>query len=345
MLTVNIRGLRVPTLALTFFLALSGSAAADETISEKARLYFGNGVELLQSDPPNYQDAYHQFKRAYDESGSWKVLGNLGFCALKLERDGEALEFYAEYLKRGGDEVEADERAALERETLLVMGNTGVLLLTASEPQLEIVNARSGSSVPAQAYQLTEGKLALRLRAGVHTITATTADGRKLEHRVTMSPDQNVQHHFDFQAQGAALRAEGDAATKPKSPLRTIGFVTAGAGGLALLGAGITGIVAMNKDAAATSRCGPELDTATQKPICPPGSEANFDSAARMARASNILWIAGGTVAAAGIGMIIFGGSDNKEKDSASVEQRIQPVRLVPVLTPNGGGLVAAGTL
>src|SRR5688572_19105949 len=45
-------------------LALLGSAipaSAQEAISEEAKLYFANGVELLQDQPPNYTDAYYQF--------------------------------------------------------------------------------------------------------------------------------------------------------------------------------------------------------------------------------------------------------------------------------------------
>jgi len=45
-----------------------GTAAhAAETISEEAKAYFKNGVELIQEQPPNYQDAYYQFRLAYEK--------------------------------------------------------------------------------------------------------------------------------------------------------------------------------------------------------------------------------------------------------------------------------------
>src|SRR5882724_12998761 len=62
-------------------LLFNATARADEPISEDAKLYFKNGVELIQSQPPNYHDAYYQFKLAYEKSHSWKVLGNFGLCA------------------------------------------------------------------------------------------------------------------------------------------------------------------------------------------------------------------------------------------------------------------------
>ena len=65
-------------LACLSFALATRVASAEEKISEEAKLYFQNGVELIQNQPPNYQDAYYQFKLAWDRSHSWYVLGNLG---------------------------------------------------------------------------------------------------------------------------------------------------------------------------------------------------------------------------------------------------------------------------
>ncbi len=77
----------------------NSAAHAADAISEEAKAYFKNGVELIQEQPPNYQDAYYQFRLAYEKSKSWKVLGNLVLCSFKLERDGEAIQYYTDYLK------------------------------------------------------------------------------------------------------------------------------------------------------------------------------------------------------------------------------------------------------
>jgi hypothetical protein len=110
--------------AFAAVLGTASLASAEETISEEAKLYFRNGVELIQSNPPNYQDAYYQFKLAYEKSKSWKVLGNLGLCSFKLERDGEALDAYNQYLKSGGNDIDPEERKALERDVLVITGNS-----------------------------------------------------------------------------------------------------------------------------------------------------------------------------------------------------------------------------
>lgn len=138
--------------------AEAASPASSEAALNEARLHFSNGVELLQASPPNYQDAYPQFLLAYEKTGqSWKVLGNLGLCALHLERDGEAIDYYRRYLDEGGDEIDPAERKAIEREILLIQGNQAQLKLTAPEKNLRITLRREGSTAPTQIYHMTEG--------------------------------------------------------------------------------------------------------------------------------------------------------------------------------------------
>src|SRR5215813_12164304 len=132
-------GLSTRSLAASLLVALllrSNGARADDAIPEEAKLYFKNGVELIQASFPNYQDAYYQFKLAWDKSKSWKVLSNWGLCALKLERDGEAIWAYTEYLKQ--KDIDPDERKDLERDLLLLNGNAASVSVSSDVPDLEI---------------------------------------------------------------------------------------------------------------------------------------------------------------------------------------------------------------
>ena len=69
--------------------------APDDSRVEEARLHFNAGVAYLQ-DPEGerYEEAYAEFKKSYELSKSPKVLGNVGLCAMMLERDGEAIDAY-----------------------------------------------------------------------------------------------------------------------------------------------------------------------------------------------------------------------------------------------------------
>ena len=78
--------------------------ADDVPISDTAKRQFEVGVAFLD-DPEGarYEDAYRAFKAAHADSPSPKILGNVGLCAMKLERDAEAIDAYGRYLKEVQD--------------------------------------------------------------------------------------------------------------------------------------------------------------------------------------------------------------------------------------------------
>ena len=325
-------------------LLVNSAAQAGDSISEEAKAYFKNGVELIQDQPPNYQDAYYQFRLAYEKSKSWKVLGNLGLCSFKLERDGEAIQYYTDYLKGGGNDIDPDERSALQRDLLVLNGNSAGLTLSSATADIDVTDSRAGSSAPPQSYRLEGGKLALRLRAGTHTLSATHA-GKTLRWEIALSPGRNETHDFDFSDPIAAAPAPVAVAPTPVaaapitqapepassgSPVRTVGFVSVGVGVAALVGGAVTGLMAKGKESDAKATC--------HGLICPAATEAKFDSARSLATVSNILFIGGGALSAAGIGMIVLGGPKSEAPKSARLT-----LRMLPALGRDGAALWAAG--
>lgn len=160
--------------ALTLGL-LPSRARADVPITEEARTHFAAGVALLQ-DPkaPRYEDAYREFKAAYAASPSYKILGNLGLCAMKIERDAEAIEAYEKYLKEAGPELSQAERDQAQRDLLTL--KTGVVTITVSSnpPGAYIEDVRTpieGNDV-RNAYGQANAPLTLGIRRGHHVITA-----------------------------------------------------------------------------------------------------------------------------------------------------------------------------
>ncbi len=325
-------------------------ARADEAIPEEAKLYFKNGVELIQGQSPNYQDAYYQFKLAWEKSKSWKVLSNWGLCALKLERDGEAIWAYTEYLKQ--KDIDPDERKELERDLLLLNGNAAGVTLASDVPDLEIVDARAGSSVPPQSYRLEGGKLALRLRAGSHTLTASS-QGKSLRWEVTLSPGRTDEHRFDFGAAptapstvpSAAPGAAAPSAPRPVSPapaapvsksggsLRTVGYVVAGAGVLSVGGGALLGMLAKSQERETRDKC---KDLPVVGLSCGESTRDDFESAQQKARLANVFLIAGGVMAAGGVVMIIVGGPKERERSAS--------LALSPVVGPRDAGIFASGS-
>ncbi|HVY25292.1 MAG TPA: hypothetical protein VHB79_02020 [Polyangiaceae bacterium] len=341
-------GLRSVGCCLALSLLLSaGAARADDSIPEEAKLYFKNGVELIQGQPPNYQDAYYQFKLAWEKSKSWKVLSNWGLCALKLERDGEAIWAYTEYLKQ--KDIDPDERKDLERDLLLLNGNAASVTLTSDVAALEVVDARAGSSVPPQSYRLDGGKLALRLRAGSHTITATS-QGKSQRWEVTLSPGRTDEHRFEF---GAAAPAPAPAPAAPApvqlSPsnapppsdsgsssgggVRVAGFAVAGAGVVGLGLGTFFGLSAKSKESSVSDTC-KNIDVGFR---CPESQRSQYESAQSSAKLANVFLIAGGVLTAGGLVMIIVGGPKSSAPASAQLS-------LSPVVGPRDAGFFAQGT-
>ena len=318
-------------------------ATSKEADLKTARLHFSNGVALLQETPPNYQDAWQQFRLALTKSGdSWKVRGNLGYCALKLERDGEALQQYRLYLKEGGDEIDPKERADIERELLLLEGNMSWVTITSSSPEVELGVTRSGSSSPPQAYALSGGEAKLGLRAGSFTITATAGD-QTLLWEPLLTPGKQTTHHFDFNAaatnsdaqaqaaaqNGAEPQGQGRPAHGP-STLQVIGYASLGVGVLAAGTGIVTGVMAKSKEKQAKEDC---VDG-----TCPESDLSKKKSAQGLATATNILFITGGVLAATGITLVIVG----KPPKSKEVAQRT--LELSPGVEWGGGSLFLSGT-
>lgn len=326
------------------------SAAPSEQELATARMHFANGVELLQASPPNYQDAFRQFQLAYQMThGSWKVLGNLGLCALKLERDGEALAYYETYLAQGGDQIDPGERSHIEREMLLIKGNMAHLTLTSSEPDVRYSVTRQGSSAPPQIYEAKEGATELGLRAGTLEITATSPAGKDLSFRTTVAAGEQTKHFFDYSARPPeALVATSTTEAEPTprkgvSGLTIAGIATAGVGVLALGGGVVTGLLSQKKESDARDNC---IDT-----VCTEASEGQFDSAKNMATVANVLFISGGVLAATGITLVIVGSTRAGATDAASSSQRVFAshgssfrLEVTPAPQVGGGGFIAHGT-
>jgi hypothetical protein len=75
--------------------------------------------------------------------------------------------------------------------------------------------------------------------------------------------------------------------------------------------------------------------------VCPKSAEKDFDSASSLATVTNVLFIGGGVLAAAGVGLIIVGGKSSDENPKAASAPRL---RLTPVAGTDGAGIFATGS-
>ncbi len=163
--------------ALLVLSATSSVWATDVPISDEARQHFRRGVGLLRaSGGPQYQEAYVAFKAAHAASPSPKILGNIGLCAMKLERDGEAIEAYERYLSESAA-VSKKEAAQIISDLVKLKGRVARLRLTFDPPDVTVVDERQRDDGPpiVNEYEVKYGRLALGVRMGRHRITVQRA--------------------------------------------------------------------------------------------------------------------------------------------------------------------------
>ncbi len=250
-------------LALTFFpdraLAQSespeqGTTQEEVVITDKARTHFRAGVNFLQDpDGARYEDAHRQFKLAYAESPSWKILGNLGVSAMKLERDGEAIEAFEKYLEGGGDEIPQQEREQFQRDLETLRASVVTVTVTGLPAGSKLVdvratssggNVRNGYDVPA------DGTLVMLIRPGAHAMTPQHPGMEDQVWKFEPQPASTHEHAFTAAASGPTEGVEGTTTPADSGPTRPVPmyvWVGAGVTGGLLVGGVVTGSLALGK--------------------------------------------------------------------------------------------------
>lgn len=229
--------------------------AEEVVITEKARAHFKAGVNLLQDpDGARYEEAYAQFKAAYAESPSWKILNNFGITAMKLEKDGEAIDAFRGYLDGGGDQITEDERAQTTRDLETLQASVVTVIIKAAPEGVKVVDERitnQGGNV-VNHYSIEGGEVTLRVRPGNHKITAKLPGYDDAVWEFNAAASSSHEHSFLLEkpaaagGKGGGGPEDGGAATHRPVPVSV--WIGAGVTG-ALVGAAVgTGIVALGKN-------------------------------------------------------------------------------------------------
>jgi hypothetical protein len=223
---------------------LAPDARADDVpISAEARNHFAAGVALLQ-DPkaPRYEEAYLEFKAAYAASPSYKILGNLGLCAMKIERDEEAIAAYETYLKEAGAELDAPGREQIERDLLTLKSGLVRLTVSAQPAGVMLIDVRTpvqGADI-RNVYGPLTAETTLGVRRGHHTITAKLAGYLDQTWEFDASDQAPPPHAFVMVKPLVAVPR-----TVRERPIPTAAWVTGGVAGVLAIGGAVTGALAL----------------------------------------------------------------------------------------------------
>ncbi|HEX3594103.1 MAG TPA: hypothetical protein VHU80_03345 [Polyangiaceae bacterium] len=333
--------------ALTLVLAAPAAHAQDVQVSDSARQHFKTGVAYMQDpDGARYEEAYREFKAAYADSPSWKILGNLAITAMKLERDGEAIEAYEKYLAQGGAQIDAGEKAQVERDLLTTKaGVVTISMKVTPAAGVTLTDERqplAGRPVTNRYDVGQDGTLQIGIRRGRHKITASVDGYVDQTWEFDAEPGPAQAHDFLLQATPATQPSVGQpvgvgvtpAEPQTTRPLSMPVIIAGAATGAFLVGTAVVGGLALAKgsdfkdknDGQHVAAAKSAHDSAQTLNIV---GDSLLGATVVGAVVTTILYLNRPTVAAA------------TPADSGPTARRLD---VTPAVGANGGGFVMSGT-
>jgi hypothetical protein len=316
----------------------AGSALAAETpISDKARAHFEAGVSLLQDpDGARYEEAFSEFRAAYSDSPSWKILGNLGITAMKLERDGEAIEAFKGYLAGGGAAIDPGEKAQMQRDLATLTAGVVTVEVSSLPAGAFVIDERIAVQGPPikNSYGPLTDKLKLGVRSGSHRFTAHLDGYQDQVWMVDGQPGGALQHQFELKQAAAAPITETAPGTPPPAsrtlvkerPVPTGVYIGLAATGVLAVGTGVVGGLALSKHSDFQSK---------NDGSDPSAAQSLKDSGKTLNLVTDVLL--GGAVVAGAVTAVLYFSRPSTTVDQGSF-------RVTPVAGPRLAGLSLAGS-
>jgi tetratricopeptide (TPR) repeat protein len=277
---------------------------------DAARLHFKNGVDSYRDG--DLANALIEFKRAYAAAENYRLLFNLGQVCDELRDYTEAERYFREYLRQGGDEIDAARLREVQATLLKVTGRIASLELTANVAGATFYV----DDVPVGNAPLRD---AVRVSAGRRRISATAPGYSRVSQWLDAAGGETLVLHLelplsvaDARTSAAATAASG---TEEKHGNPAVLWLGIGSGVLAVSTA-VMGYLAYQDSAAYQSA----LDRKTTR--------AELDDLASQAQTKALVTdvLLGATVVATGL-TIYLAVKNNGERQP---EQRSAQLRIAP---------------
>lgn len=170
-----------------FLLALAPAAGAEtcpapkanpnEADLAKAKEHMDAGVAFVRDpDGARYEEAYPEFRKAYELSGSLNALQNLGTCAMKLELDGEAIGCFRRFLTKKGTDIDPQDKAQVEKDLAALDASVAWVTFSSDRPNVRVVDVRTPrrGQVVRSIYTIGIEVLTLGVHPGSHEVVASS---------------------------------------------------------------------------------------------------------------------------------------------------------------------------
>lgn len=191
---------------------------------EEAKKHMAAGAAFY-NDPSGHkcEEAYREFKRAYELSGSANALKGMAVCALELERDGEAIAHYEAFLKLKGDKIDSADKQQVDKDLTALRAAVAWVVIKTDRANVRLTDVRTptkGFPVRNQ-YTLQKGATKLGIHPGQHTFTASVDGAPEQTWTVEIANGGSYERTFQFdqgkpEVAAAAVPAPAPT-TEPKS--------------------------------------------------------------------------------------------------------------------------------
>ncbi len=232
--SILLRSVAAAVAALALLGALGSSALAapaqckaepGEHDIEQARKHMSAGVAFMQDpDGARYEEAYTEFRKAYELSCSLNALQNLAICAQKLELDGEAIGYYQRYLKEKGNTIAPDTKRQVTKDLAALQAAVAWVTLSCDRPGATVTDVRTprrGQPV-TNIYECSITPKKLGIHPGNHELTAERKGDEDRAWQQSFENGGRYQHTFYFHSEGA-VTAEGFTDEDLKGPDHQLG--------------------------------------------------------------------------------------------------------------------------
>ncbi len=297
------------------------------------------------NDPSGHkcEEAYREFKKAFDLSGSMNAVKGMGLCAMELERDGEAISLLDKFLDAKGDQLDPADKQQMETDLKAIRSAVAWVTLKSDRSSVTITDVRT----PARGFPITNRYTVgiagsrIGIHPGTHEFKASVDGAPDQVWKVEITNGSKYEHEFEFD-KGKPVTAEGfteqdmkGEEDKPKEaparPVPTLVFVVGGVS----IAAGVAGAVV---GGALATGAKADYDAANGRE---PDARKLADMREGVVTLNAVADVCFGVaVAGAAVTAILFFTRPEKKpaeppKDSFS---------FVPWAIPQGGGMMAVGT-
>ncbi|MDI1448944.1 hypothetical protein [Polyangium sp. 6x1] len=322
-------------------------AAPEDPNLVEAKKHMEAGAAFY-NDPSGHkcEEAYREFKKAFELSGSMNAVKGMGLCAMELERDGEAINLLDKFLEAKGDQLDPADKQQMETDLKALRSAVAWVTLKSDRPGVTITDVRT----PARGFPITNrytiGLTGTRIgiHPGTHEFKASVDGAPDQVWKVEITNGGKYDREFEFD-KGKPVTAEGftekdlnGGEDKPvEQPSRPVPITVFIAGGAAIA-AGVAGAVVGGVLATGAKA---DFDASNGKANTKAELQTLEDMRSKVVTLNAVADVCFGLAAAGAVAATVLFVLRPEKKPA---EPPKESFAFAPWATPQGGGVMAVGT-